>query len=181
MLRRSQAKGPKLAERSRTKSDVDRNAVNQVVKRAVAYATSDDARVVNKFPPVPGAQPTMLETEVDGVRWLMIRADAADARAAAKPSLVPPRPEPALSARRPRPNLSPREREIVRMVAQGYPNKIIADVLEISTWTVGTYLRRLFAKLGVTARAAMVARILEEGLLSAPVNEPPPAGPTAKP
>src|SRR5262245_10558975 len=37
--------------------------------------------------------------------------------------------------------LSPRECEIARMVAQGYPNKTIAAVLEISSWTVGTYLR----------------------------------------
>ena len=61
--------------------------------------------------------------------------------------------------------LSPREREIARMVARGYPNKTIAGVLEISLWTVGTYLRRVFAKLGVGSRAAMVARLMEEGLL----------------
>jgi DNA-binding CsgD family transcriptional regulator len=49
------------------------------------------------------------------------------------------------------------------MVARGYPNKTIAAVLDISTWTVGTHLRRIFAKLGVTSRAAMVARIMDEG------------------
>ncbi len=43
--------------------------------------------------------------------------------------------------------LSPREQEIVRMVAQGHPNKVIADVLSISPWTVCTHLRRIFAKL----------------------------------
>ncbi|HKY45951.1 MAG TPA: helix-turn-helix transcriptional regulator [Pyrinomonadaceae bacterium] len=59
--------------------------------------------------------------------------------------------------------LSPREHEIVRMVAQGYPNKTIAAVLDISSWTVGTHLRRIFAKLGVGSRAAMVARLLERG------------------
>lgn len=61
--------------------------------------------------------------------------------------------------------LSPRETEIARMIAQGYPNKIIAAVLDISSWTVGTHVRHLFAKLGVTSRAAMVARISELGLL----------------
>jgi Bacterial regulatory proteins, luxR family len=49
------------------------------------------------------------------------------------------------------------------MVAEGHPNKIIADVLNISPWTVCTYLRRIFAKLGVTSRAAMVARTPEIG------------------
>ena len=55
--------------------------------------------------------------------------------------------------------LSPREREIARMVAKGYPNKVIARVLEISSWTVSTHLRRIFAKLGVSSRAAMVAQL----------------------
>jgi DNA-binding CsgD family transcriptional regulator len=58
------------------------------------------------------------------------------------------------------PALSSREREIARMVARGYSNKEIAGVLEISSWTVSTHLRRIFAKLGVTTRAAMVARLL---------------------
>ena len=62
-----------------------------------------------------------------------------------------------------RSQLSPREREIVRMVAQGHANKIIADYLGISAWTVCTHLRRIFAKLGVGSRAAMVAKLLETG------------------
>jgi len=56
--------------------------------------------------------------------------------------------------------LSPREAEIARMIAEGHPNKVIAAVLDISTWTVNTYLRRMFVKLGVTSRAAMVARLM---------------------
>lgn len=55
--------------------------------------------------------------------------------------------------------LSPREQEIVRLVAAGHPNKVIAAVLDISYWTVGTHLRRIFGKLGVTSRAAMVAKV----------------------
>jgi DNA-binding CsgD family transcriptional regulator len=57
--------------------------------------------------------------------------------------------------------LSPREFEIVRMIAHGLPNKAIAAALSISEWTVGTHLRRIFAKFGVSSRAAMVARWLE--------------------
>jgi DNA-binding CsgD family transcriptional regulator len=60
--------------------------------------------------------------------------------------------------------LSPREREIARMVAKGYPNKTIAAVLDISTWTVGTHLRRMFAKLGVHSRAAMIGALRAESL-----------------
>ncbi len=57
--------------------------------------------------------------------------------------------------------LSPREQEIARMVMKGYPNKTIAAVLDISVWTVGTHLRRIFTKLGVVNRAAMVAQLVE--------------------
>ena len=55
------------------------------------------------------------------------------------------------------PQLSPREEEIVWLVAQGCPDKVIADKLQISRWTVGTHLRRIFAKLAVNSRAEMVA------------------------
>jgi DNA-binding CsgD family transcriptional regulator len=53
--------------------------------------------------------------------------------------------------------LSPREREIVQLVAKGLPNKTIAMVLDISPCTVATHLRRVFVKLGVSSRAEMVA------------------------
>lgn len=56
--------------------------------------------------------------------------------------------------------LSPREQEIARMVATGCTNKEIASVLEISSWTVSTHLRRIFGKLDVSTRAAMVARLV---------------------
>jgi DNA-binding NarL/FixJ family response regulator len=58
-------------------------------------------------------------------------------------------------------SLSPREMEIGRMVARGFTNKEIASVLEISSWTVSTHLRRVFSKLGVGTRAAMVAQLMD--------------------
>jgi DNA-binding CsgD family transcriptional regulator len=88
------------------------------------------------------AEEIMMDAEVDGVRYLLVKM-----------------PKPAHG----QVSLSPREQEIVRMVAQGHPNKVIADVLSISSWTVCTHLRRIFAKLGVGSRAAMVARHLELG------------------
>jgi DNA-binding CsgD family transcriptional regulator len=57
--------------------------------------------------------------------------------------------------------LTPRELQIVALVAAGNVNKQVADVLCISEWTVSTHLRRIFAKLGVDTRAAMVSRCLE--------------------
>jgi DNA-binding CsgD family transcriptional regulator len=56
--------------------------------------------------------------------------------------------------------LSPRELQIARLVAEGYTNRLIGRELDISSWTVSTHLRRIFAKLGVSSRAEMVAQVL---------------------
>jgi DNA-binding NarL/FixJ family response regulator len=60
------------------------------------------------------------------------------------------------------PELSPREREVLGLVAEGLPNKLIARRLEISEKTVKAHLTRIFAALGVTDRtqAALRARDL---------------------
>ncbi len=57
--------------------------------------------------------------------------------------------------------LTAREVQIVRLVASGLVNKQIAGTLQISEWTVSTYLRRIFSKLRVDTRAAMVSRYVE--------------------
>ncbi|PTL81220.1 LuxR C-terminal-related transcriptional regulator [Vitiosangium sp. GDMCC 1.1324] len=54
--------------------------------------------------------------------------------------------------------LTTRELQIVSLVAAGRVNKEIASALSISVWTVSAHLRRIFAKLGVDTRAAMVSR-----------------------
>lgn len=55
-------------------------------------------------------------------------------------------------------SITPRELEIVVLVSQGLVNKVIADRLSISEWTVSTHIRRIFAKLRVDSRAEMVYR-----------------------
>ncbi|MEY6431826.1 helix-turn-helix transcriptional regulator [Thioalkalicoccus limnaeus] len=56
--------------------------------------------------------------------------------------------------------LTPRELQVAALVAEGHGNKQIAHRLRLSEWTVSSYLRRIFVKLGVRTRAAMVARVL---------------------
>jgi DNA-binding CsgD family transcriptional regulator len=67
--------------------------------------------------------------------------------------------------------LTAREWEIVELVAAGNSNKLISKRLQISEWTVGSHLRRIFLKLGVDTRAQMVhvcsAKILGGNGLSA--------------
>jgi DNA-binding NarL/FixJ family response regulator len=56
--------------------------------------------------------------------------------------------------------LSEREREVLELVAEGLPNKLIAIRLEISEKTVKAHLTRVFERIGVTDRtqAALWAR-----------------------
>jgi DNA-binding NarL/FixJ family response regulator len=56
------------------------------------------------------------------------------------------------SERRDEPELSPREREVLELVAQGLPNKRIALELSISEKTVKTHLTNIFERLGVSDR-----------------------------
>ena len=65
--------------------------------------------------------------------------------------------------------LTDRELQVATLVAMGHPNKQIASHLHISEWTVSTHLRRIFLKLGVDSRAAMVYRC-------APMIQCPPKG-----
>jgi DNA-binding CsgD family transcriptional regulator len=57
--------------------------------------------------------------------------------------------------------LSEREAQIAMLVSRGKVNKQIAYQLHISEYTVATYMRRIFCKLGVSSRAAMVAQLME--------------------
>ncbi len=55
-------------------------------------------------------------------------------------------------------SLSPREREVLDMLARGYLYKEIAEALSISVRTVDTYIRRIYEKLHVRSRAQAVAK-----------------------
>jgi DNA-binding CsgD family transcriptional regulator len=53
--------------------------------------------------------------------------------------------------------VSPRQREILQLVARGQANKEIARALNISRRTVEAHLKELYQKAGVHRRAALVA------------------------
>ncbi len=63
------------------------------------------------------------------------------------------------------PPLSPRELEVLRLIALGYTNKQAADTLYLSVKTVETYRARLMAKLGLRTRAELVRYALQKGLI----------------
>ena len=56
--------------------------------------------------------------------------------------------------------LSPREREILELLAKGYMNKEIADTLSIAFQTVHTHVRNIYGKLHVRSRTEAVVKFL---------------------
>jgi DNA-binding CsgD family transcriptional regulator len=64
-------------------------------------------------------------------------------------------------------NLTARERQVLALVADGGTNREIADELKLSPKTVNRHIENIFGKLGVSSRAAAVARGLQTGAIDA--------------
>jgi DNA-binding CsgD family transcriptional regulator len=60
--------------------------------------------------------------------------------------------------------LTVRELEVVRLLAQGRPNKQIARALGITVKTVDNHLQRIYAKAGVSTRSAATVWAMQRGL-----------------
>lgn len=76
--------------------------------------------------------------------------------------------DPAMAA-----GLTRRERDVLRLLADGRPDREIAAALSISPKTVGLHVSHLMAKLGVASRAAAVAHVHRRGFAEA---RPPASG-----
>ena len=62
--------------------------------------------------------------------------------------------------------LTPREREVLRVLAEGLPNKAIARRLGISDQTVKFHLASICGKLGAVNRTDAVRRAIQQGLIT---------------
>jgi two-component system nitrate/nitrite response regulator NarL len=60
-------------------------------------------------------------------------------------------------------SLSARERQVLKLMCEGYDQAEIADQLSVARGTVGSHVQRVLAKLGVHNRVQAVALVLRDG------------------
>lgn len=65
------------------------------------------------------------------------------------------------------PDLSQRELDVITWIGEGKSNAVIAEILGISKNSVDSYVKRIFAKLGVSDRTAAAVRAVALGLIAA--------------
>ena len=100
--------------------------------------------------------------------FAVIEPDFAEALQSALPDRAPSRSEDAGRAAFIEPlveSLTPRELEVLRLMAEGLPNKTIAARLEISEHTVKFHVNTILGKLGVASRTEAVVRATRLGLI----------------
>ncbi len=71
-----------------------------------------------------------------------------------------------IAERQGRAGLSPRELDVLDMIAKGLTNKEIARVLLISQFTVRTHVKHIFEKLAATDRTEAVSIATQQGIIS---------------
>ena len=62
-------------------------------------------------------------------------------------------------------SLTSREEEVLKLIAEGFSNKRVAKLLDISPRTVSTHLTRIYGKLWVKGRTAAVVKAARLGLV----------------
>jgi DNA-binding NarL/FixJ family response regulator len=62
-------------------------------------------------------------------------------------------------------DLSPREFELLQLLARGHSNRQAADALSLSPHTIGDHVKSIYRKLGVSSRGEAMARAFRSGLL----------------
>ena len=100
--------------------------------------------------------------EFGGHRYALV-AEPADANGAPAPTKDPG--QPPTDIRR---LLTARELQIVQLICLGFLTKQVADRLKISEFTVRSYLKTTYAKLGVRSRASLVFRYTQAFKLGTP-------------
>jgi DNA-binding NarL/FixJ family response regulator len=61
--------------------------------------------------------------------------------------------------------LSPREREVLQLIAEGYTNKEMAEILSLSIKTIQTHRMNLMSKLGLHDRAELIKYAIQRKII----------------
>jgi DNA-binding CsgD family transcriptional regulator len=93
--------------------------------------------------------------------WLVVRASVLgdDPGAQVAAMIEPARPHELAPLVADAYRLTEREREVTRHVARGLSTEAIGARLYLSRWTVQDHLKAIFAKVGVSTRGELVARV----------------------
>lgn len=119
---------------------------------AIAYSLSGDRTVEQQ--PASDDRPLVGQITCAGIRYLVYDVDTEmAAKRNATPSAVDV--------------LTRRELQIALLIGDGKGDKEIAQLLGISGYTVREHIRRIFAKLNVGRRAAIVSHVLRQSAAAA--------------
>jgi HD-GYP domain-containing protein (c-di-GMP phosphodiesterase class II) len=67
--------------------------------------------------------------------------------------------------------LTPREIEVLVLIARGASNRQVAQTLDITPKTVGTHIERIYTKIGASTRATATLFAVQHGLLESPSGD----------
>ena len=151
---------PDLEGPDATREILERHPSTRIVALTVVSDDEDVAAVVEAGACGFLAKDTPIDNVVmavraaaNGVAWLAPRA-AEVVLGRVRRNGPEEKPEPGLIE-----ELSPREREVLRLIARGASNKEIAAALFVSEHTVAAHLTRVYRKLDIRSRAALAHRL----------------------
>lgn len=79
--------------------------------------------------------------------------------------VIAPEIQQALDQRASQPELTPRERQVLELIARGMRNKEIAAALGITPDTTGAHVKNIYTKLGVHDRTAALGAAIRRGIV----------------
>ena len=105
-----------------------------------------------------------MEQAIAEAQQVLLEAEATAALHQLEPPLASPPTKPAVDLAD---TLTPRERQVLALLAQGYTNRAIAEALVITERTAEIHVSNILGKLGVTSRT-QAAYALAQGLATPP-------------
>ena len=129
-------------------------ATGRILAAADAFAAMREPRPY-RAALEPGAAAGALRAEVRAGRMAADAVDAVLAAAGQRPGKRQSGPG----------GLTPREVEVLVLIARGASNKQVAQVLGISPKTAGTHIERIYSKIGASTRSTATLFAMQQGLL----------------